>query len=187
MIALTFDDGPDPEWTPALLDVLAQAGAHATFFPLSPRAAAHPRLMERIAADGHAIGLHGWSHLKHTENTREAVALDTARALAVLDAKPRWWRLPYGMAAPWSVELAHGHGLSVAGWTHDTHDWRGDTAAEMRFDPHPGDVVLLHDALGPGARRSDCRHTVALVAELLRRHESVTLDELGAVPSGRPG
>ncbi len=187
-VALTFDDGPHPEWTPAVLDVLARHGARATFFPLSARALTHPELVARARAEGHAVGLHGWGHLRHPEHARTAVAADTDLALTAFAAPVRWWRLPYGMAAPWSAELAAERGLEIAGWTHDTHDWRGDSAESMRFEPQDGDVVLLHDALGPGVRRETCAETVALVEQLLAAgHASVTLDELGAVPSGRPG
>jgi peptidoglycan-N-acetylglucosamine deacetylase len=184
LIALTFDDGPHPEWTPRVLDVLARAGARATFFPLSARALTHPDLVARIRAEGHAVGLHGWGHLRHTEHARAAVAADTDLALTAFDAPVRWWRLPYGMAAPWSAELAAERGLEIAGWTHDTFDWRGDSVEAMRFTPRDGEVVLLHDALGPGVRRPDCAQTVALVSELLADgHRSVTLDELATVPS----
>jgi peptidoglycan/xylan/chitin deacetylase (PgdA/CDA1 family) len=185
VIALTFDDGPDPEWTPRVLDALG--GAPATFFPLSPRAAAYPELMQRIRDEGHLIGLHGWAHLKHPESTRAAVEADTDRALTALpDAQ--WWRLPYGRAAPWSAELAEQRGLRIAGWTHDTHDWRGDSAEAMAFAPAPGEVLLMHDALGPGVRRPDCRETVALVERLLESGlEPVRLDALETIPAGRPG
>ncbi len=174
-----------------ILDALARAGARATFFPLSPRVQAYPALIARIRAEGHALGLHGWAHLKHTECERDAVAADTDRALAAFDRPPRWWRFPYGMAAEWSRELAAARSLAVVGWTHDTHDWRGDGAAAMRaalgdLDDHA--VVLMHDALGPGVRRAGCAETVALTEALLAEGlGSVTVDELGAVPSGRPG
>lgn len=147
-------------------------------------------------AEGHAVGLHGWAHLKHPEASCDEVAADTDRALTVFDAPPRWWRLPFGMAAPWSANLAAERGLRVAGWTHDTHDWCGDVAGEMLgtalVDLEPGEVVLAHDGLGPGVRRSGCAETVALIEPLVaavrgRGLEPVTLDELGAVPSGRPG
>ncbi len=196
MIALTFDDGPDPHWTPRVLDALARQRARATFFPLSPRVAAHPELVARMRSEGHAVGLHGWAHLKHPECPRGEVAADTSRALSVFEPPPRWWRLPYGMAAPWSAELAAEHGLDIAGWTHDTHDWRGD-AADAMLDAalpelRPGAIVLVHDGLGPGRRRPGCEATVALVEPLIeaaRAHglEPVTVDELGVVPSGRPG
>ena len=196
MIALTFDDGPDPVWTPRVLDALARAGGRATFFPLSPNAAAHPDLVARVLDEGHAVGLHGWAHLRHPDGDPDVVAADTDRALAALPPGRRWWRLPYGMAAPWSAELAAARGLEVAGWTHDTHDWRGDRAATMLAPAvealEPGAVVLAHDAVGPGAPRAGCAETVALIEPLVaaarqRGLDAVTLDELGVVPSGRPG
>ncbi len=193
MIALTFDDGPDPVWTPLLLDALAGAGARATFFPLAPRAAAYPELVERMAAEGHAVGLHGWAHLKHPESSAKAVAADTERALAAFAEPPRFWRLPYGMAAPWSVDVAAAHGLEIVGWTHDTHDWRGDTAPAMLAAALralvPGAIVLAHDGLGPGVRRPGCGETVALVAPLVaaarsRGLEAVTVGELAGGARG---
>lgn len=185
VIALTFDDGPSPEWTPPILEALARAGARATFFPLSPRAAAHPELMLRIAAEGHLIGLHGWAHLKHPDYPRAVVAADTELALSVLP-RVEWWRFPYGRDAPYSRDLAAAHGLRVAGWTHDTHDWDGRDAAAMAFTPAADEVVLMHDGLGPGRRRESCLETVRLTERLLE-HGSVRLDELDVVPDTRPG
>jgi peptidoglycan/xylan/chitin deacetylase (PgdA/CDA1 family) len=197
VIALTFDDGPDPRWTPLVLDALAEAGARATFFPLSPRMAAHPELVARMRADGHLVGLHGWGHLRHPDVRRADIEADTDRALAVFDQPPAWFRLPWGLAAPWSAEVAADRGMRVAGWTHDTHDWRGDTAADMLATVTgggvaPGSVVLAHDALGPGATRAGCAETVALIAPLVafaraNGLEPVRLDALEGVPSGRPG
>ena len=178
MIALTFDDGPDPTWTPRVLDVLAAAGARATFFPLSPRMAEHPGLVARMHAEGHLVGLHGWDHLRHTDHDRATIEADTDRALAVFAEPPAWWRLPWGRAAPWSAEIAAARGLRIAGWTHDTHDWRGD-AAEAMGDPPEGSIVLAHDALGPGATRVDCSETARFVERVLAAGRvAVRLDEL---------
>lgn len=170
-LALTFDDGPDPEWTPRLLDALAAAGARATFFPIAPRAAAHPELVTRIVAEGHAIGLHCDEHVRHSQRDAAWGAADTARALSRLGAlgvRPTLWRTPWGDTAPWTEAVAAAHGLRVVGWTVDTHDWRGDSALAMlaatRSLLRPGAIVLAHDGIGPGARRRDARETVAFVA-----------------------
>jgi peptidoglycan/xylan/chitin deacetylase (PgdA/CDA1 family) len=169
-LALTFDDGPDAAWTPRLLDALARAGARATFFPIAPRAAAHPDLMARLVAEGHEVGLHCEEHVRHS--TRDAAwgRADTARALETMRGMglaPRLWRTPWGDVAPWTAHVAAEHGLRIVGWTADTHDWRGDTAQEM-FDAlrsrlQPGAIVLAHDGIGPGARRADARETVGFV------------------------
>ena len=174
-LALTFDDGPDPEWTPRLLDVLAHVGARATFFPIASRAAAHPGLISRIVAGGHGIGLHCDEHVRHSHRSIEWGRRDTARALHLLRALgvcPKLWRTPWGDMSAWSHRVARENRLRIIGWTVDTHDWRGDTAGEMfratRDGLRGGAIVLAHDGIGPGARRTDARETIAytrLVAE----------------------
>src|SRR5579875_72361 len=133
-VLLTFDDGPDPEWTPRLLDALAELDARATFFPIASRAAAHPRIFTRILAEGHAVGLHCDRHVRHSEQERESVRVDSERALAVLErlgATPTLWRTPWGDEAPFTRELAAEFDLEIVGWTIDTHDWRGDPPHRM--------------------------------------------------------
>lgn len=175
-IALTFDDGPDPHWTPRLLDVLARAGAHGTFFPIAPRAAAHPDLVARMIAEGHAVGLHCDAHERHSRRCADWLRADTHRALERLGdvgVTPRLWRTPWGDVAPWTGAVAAEHGLRVVGWSVDTHDWRGDDAGTMLSATantlHPGAIVLAHDGIGPGARRADARQTV-LYADLVAAH-----------------
>lgn len=177
-LALTYDDGPDAEWTPRLLDALHRARATATFFPIAPRAAAHPDLIARMLAEGHTVGLHCDDHVRHTDRDEPWLVRDTARALARLraaGARPTLWRTPWGVTAPFSESVARAHGLRITGWTVDTHDWRGDTAEAMldatRDHLRPGAIVLAHDGVGPGARRSDAAQTIAyteLVAQQLR-------------------
>ena len=167
-LALTFDDGPDPEWTPRLLDLLAEVGARATFFPIASRASAHPEVISRIVAGGHVIGLHCDEHVRHSRRSIEWGRRDTARALALLGSlgvQPTLWRTPWGDTAGWSAEVAAENGLRIICWTVDTHDWRGDAAADMfratRDGLGDGAIVLAHDSTGPGARRTDVRETVA--------------------------
>jgi peptidoglycan/xylan/chitin deacetylase (PgdA/CDA1 family) len=172
--SLTFDDGPDPAWTPAVLDALARAGARATFFVLGEAAERHPGLVHRALAEGHAVEVHGHAHLRHPEHPAARVAEDLERALAVLHglgAAPRLWRLPWGDLADHTPALAEAHGLELAGWTADTHDWRGDGVAAMLAAVEPqlaeGAIVLAHDGLGPGALRDGCEETVALIEPLV--------------------
>ncbi len=172
-VAMTFDDGPDADWTPGLLDALDAAGVRATFFPITRRAARQPALVAAIASRGHEIGLHCARHLRHTETPRATIEADTVEALAalaVLGVRPARWRLPWGARASWTAAIAREHGLEIVGWTADTHDWRGDDAARMlaAVAPRmlPGAVVLMHDGLGPGARRAGCRETIRLVGPL---------------------
>lgn len=169
-IALTFDDGPDPLWTPRVLDALAAAGARATFFPIAPRAARHPGLIARMLAEGHEVGLHCDVHTRHRARDETWLRRDTTaalRRLAALGVRPELWRAPWGEPAPWTPCVAVQHGLRLVHWSADTHDWRGDDAGEMleRILPRlvPGAIVLAHDGLGPGALRDGCAETVALI------------------------
>jgi peptidoglycan/xylan/chitin deacetylase (PgdA/CDA1 family) len=168
---LTFDDGPDPVWTPRLLDLLATLGARATFFPIAARAAENPRIIERIRVEGHSIGLHCDEHVRHSERDMAWLASDTDVALgrlAGLGVRPEFWRTPWGDIAPWSTQIARDRDLRLIGWTTDTGDWRGDPAVEM-FEATcarltEGAIVLAHDGLGPGARRESVEATLEYVA-----------------------
>lgn len=178
-LALTFDDGPDGVWTPRLLDLLARVRARATFFLIAARAVAHPELVARMAADGHAIGLHCDEHRRHSSRGIDWGRRDVTRALGrlgSLDVRPSLWRTPWGDLAPWSARVATENRLRIVGWTVDTHDWRGDGAAEMLAATQrglvDGAIVLAHDGLGPGARRQSATQTlefVELVAALAQR------------------
>jgi peptidoglycan/xylan/chitin deacetylase (PgdA/CDA1 family) len=108
------------------------------------------------------------------------------RYLAEAGVEPELWRPPWGVCSPGTEEVASELGLSLVLWTEDTHDWRGDTATEMLNDINnglgPGSVVLMHDGLGPGARRAGCGQTVALTGMLARR-----VRELGCEPEPMSG
>jgi peptidoglycan/xylan/chitin deacetylase (PgdA/CDA1 family) len=175
-LAVTFDDGPDPVWTPRLLDLLSLLEARATFFVIAPRARSHPDLLARIVAEGHAIGLHCDQHVRHSARDISWCRQDASRALAQLKragAMPTLWRAPWGDRAQWSGQVASEYGLRLIGWTVDTHDWRGDSAREMfeatssKLDP--GAIVLAHDGIGPGARRDAAAETLRFV-ELAAGH-----------------
>ena len=169
-MALTFDDGPDPAWTPRLLSLLSALGARATFFPIARRAAAHPDLIARIVGEDHTVGLHCDEHVRHSERDEDWVREDTRSALARLSGlgvRPSLWRTPWGDTAPWSVPVAREHGLRIVGWSVDTQDWRGDCAQDMflatREALEDGTIVLAHDGLGPGARRDGAAETLGYV------------------------
>ncbi len=176
-IILTYDDGPDPIWTPRVLDALEHCGARATFFVHARRAREDPDLVARIVDAGHEVGFHCLDHVRHSQRTREGVTSDLRIALSMLRAlevAPRVWRAPWGIETEATRDLAAANELRLWGWNIDTHDWRGDTAGRMwgaieaQGGLRDGDVVLMHDALGPGARREGCAETVRLTERLLR-------------------
>lgn len=192
-VALTFDDGPHPVWTPRVLEALRNAEAKATFFVGSPLARRFPHLVSEIQVAGHAVELHCKRHVRHTELTREQVESDVSSALRDLHGlgvSPRFWRPPWGVLAPWTAEVAGNFGLALVLWTADTHDWRGDGAPQMleAVSPilGPGAVVLMHDGLGPGARRSGCGETVALLRPLVQRIRSLGCEPASMEDTFRP-
>ncbi|GIX21550.1 MAG: hypothetical protein KatS3mg121_0333 [Gammaproteobacteria bacterium] len=151
---LTFDDGPDPDWTPRLLDLLERHGVRAAFFVLGRAARRAPALVRRAAAAGHLIGLHGDVHPHPrwcgAKRARREV-LDGHAALAdVLGGAPGWFRPPHGVLHPAMAEAAAELGLECVGWTLSAIDWgplgRRAWIARRLARARPGDVVLLHDA-----------------------------------------
>lgn len=181
---MTFDDGPDPVWTPRLLEALEEADVRATFFVVAPLAGRYPRLIRETLGHGHRVEFHCTRHIRHTEMARPELEEDLRLGLlylAEVGVEPELWRPPWGIRAPWTEEVARESGLELALWTEDTHDWRGDSAGEMldsiRGTLRPGSVVLMHDGLGPGARRESCEQTIELAGLLAR-----SIRELGCEP-----
>ena len=175
-VALTFDDGPDPVWTPRMLDELRRADASATFFVEAPRALANPGLVETLVEAGHEVGFHCVAHRRHSELERDEVRAEAVVGMAMLTSlgvRPRAWRAPWGVVTEVTREVAAEHGLELWNWSFDSHDWRGDRCEEMlgalaaAGGLEGGTVALMHDALGPGARRPDCAETVRLTRALL--------------------
>ncbi len=175
-IALTYDDGPDPEWTPRVLAELARFDARATFFVDARRSLVQRDLVRAVAAAGHEVAFHCFEHIRHSERTDGELYSDLDLGLGLLDlvgVKPLAWRAPWGIETEATRNLAAEHELRLIGWNVDSHDWRGDSAGKMlaaleaQGGLRDGDVILMHDALGPGALRHDCEQTVELTGMLL--------------------
>jgi peptidoglycan/xylan/chitin deacetylase (PgdA/CDA1 family) len=179
-IALTYDDGPHPAWTSLVLRALEQRGAHATFFVQARRAVEHRGLIEEMLEGGHEVAFHCLDHVRHSLRAGDAVGQDLEiglELLAQVGVQPQAWRAPWGDETEVTRRLAAEFGLRLWGWNVDTHDWRGDTTArmldavEVQGGLRDGDVILMHDGLGPGARRDGCAATVGLTEGLLQRAE----------------
>jgi peptidoglycan/xylan/chitin deacetylase (PgdA/CDA1 family) len=190
--SLTFDDGPDPEWTPRVLTELVRSGVHATFFVIGERVRRTPDLVRAAAAGGHDIELHCHRHIRHSELSEAELEADTRTALGTLaeiGIKPTRWRAPWGVCTEATRAVAELHSLELGGWSLDTQDWRGDSSAVM-FERasrtlERGSVVLMHDGLGPGAQREGCLQTVELIAPLsaLARDRGLELAPLSKASS----
>jgi peptidoglycan/xylan/chitin deacetylase (PgdA/CDA1 family) len=167
-VALTFDDGPHPEGTPAILEVLSRVGAHATFFVVGEQVQRRPELVAEVAAAGHLIALHGYRHRLQLRMSASAVREDLARGVAALEdavgVAPLWHRPPFGIYSSAGLRAARSAGLRPLLWSRWGKDWRKFTtprriAGRAVAGILPGDVILLHDADFYSARNSH-RHTV---------------------------
>ena len=174
VLSLTFDDGPDATWTPLIVEQLATCEARGTFFMVGERILAEPALARAVLAAGHDIQLHCHRHVRHTELSEQRLQLDAEEGIAALAGvgmRPRLWRAPWGICTDASVSVANRLGLRLVGWAIDTHDWRGDPVQAMLAHAQArladGGAVLMHDALGPGARRSGCQNTIELLPALV--------------------
>jgi peptidoglycan/xylan/chitin deacetylase (PgdA/CDA1 family) len=180
-VAITFDDGPHPEGTPAVLELLARAGAYATFFLIGEQVSARPELAAEIVAAGHQIALHGYRHRLQLRLGPGVVEDDLRRGSdAIAQATgiaPSWHRPPYGIYSPAGLRFARSSGLKPLLWSQWGKDWRRFTSpqriyARVSDGLASGDVILLHDADFYSAEGSHRRTTAALrliLAELNRR------------------
>ncbi|WP_328500261.1 polysaccharide deacetylase family protein [Streptomyces sp. NBC_00457] len=155
-MVLTFDDGPDPRYTPDILDTLQAYDVRAMFFVCGEMAAENPDLVERMADEGHVVGNHTWSHPLLTRLTRKQIRSEMKRTCEVIeDASgewPRWFRAPYGAWNRAAFQLGAELGMEPLAWTVDTLDWTEPGARtivdRVENGAAPGVVVLAHDAGG---------------------------------------
>ncbi|HWL64119.1 MAG TPA: polysaccharide deacetylase family protein [Steroidobacteraceae bacterium] len=169
-LALTFDDGPHPDTTPPILDALAAAGAHATFFVQGSAAATAPHIIRRAHSEGHCIASHGMTHVSaRRQPAAEAVANATQchdLLQQVLGAElPRLYRPPYGELSLGALRGLLASEFRLEFWSRDSLDSFVDSAAELRHrftqsPPADGDILLFHD---------DYRLTAEALPDLLRQ------------------
>jgi peptidoglycan/xylan/chitin deacetylase (PgdA/CDA1 family) len=169
VLALTFDDGPHPENTPRLLDILRERGVRATFYLIGELAGRHPEVARMTRVEGHEIGNHTWSHHFLTRQSTRSVESELQRAHdAIEDATggpPIGLRPPFGAVtrslARW---VDYRFGYRTVNWSVDAADWEEPDAGTIRdrllSGVVPGSIVLVHDPLTP---------TVDAMAETLDR------------------
>ncbi len=195
-IALTFDDGPDPRWTPQVLDVLRRHGAHGTFFVVGAHAAEHPDLVRRALREGNEVGSHTYTHIDMASSPpwRIRFELDlTQRALAgAAGVNTRLLRMPYSSvpggltAAEYQAAREAGReGYVVVLADRDTEDWRRPGVARIVRAATPthgtGAVVMMHDAGGNRAQTVQALDTL-LTRLSAKGYRFTTLSEALGLP-----
>ena len=185
-VALTFDDGPHPHGTPAVLAALERAGAPATFFLVGEQVERWPALAAEIASAGHHVGVHCHRHRNLMRLTPAQVRDDLLHAAdliaSVTGHAPVYYRPPYGTLTTPALALARRRGWETVLWRRDGHDWERRATADSIVERilrrlAPGDVVLLHDADHYSAPQS-WRRTAAALGPLLS-----ALAERGLTPA----
>lgn len=172
MIALTFDDVPDPRFTPQLLDVLRKYHVKATFFVVGSRAEKHPGLVARIIREGHVIGNHSYNHPEFGKLGMNEFRTQIIRTENIISAlagyKPRLIRPPYGDISEPQLKWAKVHGYKLVNWNVDSLDWRGLSKAQVRNNivAHAGKgaIILQH---GGGGKGSNLQGTIQALPEVI--------------------
>ncbi|MFL5330624.1 MAG: polysaccharide deacetylase family protein [Gemmataceae bacterium] len=150
---MTFDDGPCPDVTPAVLDRLRDFGARAVFFLVGKRVQSHPDLARRIVDEGHRVGNHSFAHAEPPfwpRRYRNDVLQCQRTIQTAMGTTPTLFRPPFGRLRPSTILAPRSLGLHVVGWSVDTHDWRCRSDAEAKkiaqgLNVVARDIILLHD------------------------------------------
>ena len=185
-VALTFDDGPDAQSTPALLDLLRREETRAAFFCIGQRIAAHPDIAARIVREGHLLENHSYHHSNATNfftvrRLKEEISKTQAAAQSATGTAPALYRPPIGQSNPRTFRAARALGMRVVGWTAGGLDTvlkqPERVVARVLKRLKPGAIILLHDGNIPADR---VVANVQLLLDSLRtlNYEVVRLDEL---------
>jgi peptidoglycan/xylan/chitin deacetylase (PgdA/CDA1 family) len=178
-VALTFDDGPDPRWTPRVLTILKQHGVHATFFVCGSMARLHPELLERIVADGHAVGTHSETHGQLERETADGVRSDISQGIeaveAVTEVRPTLFRPPRGQCGGSVLSEAVRRGLTTVMWS-VAFDRTAETDSRLLTRRllsmiRGGEIVLMHDGTVTGRwdREATVRELPRLIEGIRRK------------------
>lgn len=188
LVCLTFDDGPDPVFTPAILDILAEQKVHATFFVLGEFAENYPQLVERMAAEGHTVGNHTYSHhhpwLQSAESLREEMTRTSDIIHSITGHAPHWFRPPHGRVRKIMLDECHEQHMRMVLWNRSIIDWGPlgtETAVARRLrEVESGDIVLMHDGQRQHNRPQHIARSLPEALKSLARRGvvPVTLDQV---------
>lgn len=194
VVALTFDDGPNPSYTGQLLDILRDNGVHATFFLIGRHVTEAPELVSRIAAEGHQIGNHTYNHLdllKLDRRTVEAEIDKTNEAIAAITgSKPVLIRPPHGFRDAAVLGIIRDRGMVPVEWSVASRDWTNPGVAiivrRTVQQVKNGSIILLHDGAGDVSRAQTIEATRRIIQELKGRgYRFVTVGGLLAMGENR--
>lgn len=172
-IALTFDDVPDPRFTPQILRILSENGVKATFFVVGSRAKKHPDLVARIVREGHAIGNHSYNHPQFHKLTMAEYTDQITRTEKILYGitgyKPKLIRPPYGDITENQLRWAKREGYKIVNWNVDSLDWKGISKEAVKRNimttAGAGSIILQHAG---GGSSSDLSGTIGALPEIIR-------------------
>ena len=178
-VALTFDDGPHQTCTPALLNGLKQRGVKATFFLMGENIAGKEPLVQRMQAEGHLIGNHGYRHIQMTKEEAEQACVDIEQTEKLIQSitgkRPEYLRPPYG---DWNEQLECRVNLTTVLWNVDSLDWKFQNTdrivRRVEKDVNDGDIILMHDIFPTSVEAA-----LRIVDDLQKQgYEFVTVEEL---------
>ena len=184
-VALTFDDGPHQTCTPALLNGLKQREVKATFFLMGENIAGKEPLVQRMQAEGHLIGNHGYRHIQMTKEEAEQACADIEQTEKLIQSitgkRPEYLRPPYG---DWNEQLECRVNLTTVLWNVDSLDWKFQNTdrivRRVEKDVKDGDIILMHDLYEQSAIAAE-----TLIPELTRRgYQLVTVSEMAELRGG---
>lgn len=155
VLYFTFDDGPSLKYTPSILNVLRKYHVHGTFFVIGNRCEESPQLIRQLAAEGHAIGIHGYRHQSVATTNAEQTLWEVKKTDEVLwkiaNVHPQFYRPPYGRVSKDGEEAIQESGHTLVFWSVDSRDWAARSTSEIvrnvEDKAKPGSVVLFHDGV----------------------------------------
>ncbi|MDO4540475.1 MAG: polysaccharide deacetylase family protein [Syntrophomonadaceae bacterium] len=194
VVALTFDDGPDPQGTPAVLSALAKHDIKATFFVMGKRAKEYPKLLLGVAAAGHELGNHSYQHNYYNHYDYEFIREDINRTQSLLNEltgeAPALLRAPGGNLTNDVIKAARELELMLVNWGSDSRDWENGKSAES-IAAHvldhvgPGQIILLHDGC-PNSLHTAAALDTIITALTAQGYRFVTVSELLALATPEP-
>ncbi|CAH1212961.1 hypothetical protein PAECIP111893_03598 [Paenibacillus plantiphilus] len=186
LVALTFDDGPDKNYTMDILDILREYKLKATFFTVGIQVKKYPEIMKRIAQDGHVIGNHSYHHPNlsklDSKTIKEEIKWTDHLIEKTAGYVPRLVRAPYGALSPLVRSIMKDNNRELIGWTVDTRDWAGESVARMRANVNkntkPGGIILMH-SFGSKHLKNTVELLPLIIEDLSKKgYTFVTVDEL---------